>query len=369
MSIYDQIAQGTGGRLSQLAMYGNQQKQQQEQNAFARQQYADQQRMQQQKMEMLQGKSQQEGVLKGLEIMGKIAAHGIKTPEEQRPALYQQQLQLLHGLGMDVSKLPQEYQPGLYETAISSLEKEGAKYGMTPVYYTDQQGKLQAAQINAAGGVAPLKVPGGGSWVKPVQLKNLGGTVGAFGYGQQTPAAFTPKTVPPQEQPSFKGEQAAATAEGTARGKSAIESAQELPKIEAEANDTIQQLDELINHPGLPYAVGAGSMLPVIPGTAQADAVTRLEQIQGKQFLQAYQTLKGGGQITEIEGSKAEAAIARMSRAQSVGAFKQAAKEFQSVIKRGLQRAKAKARQGSAQSPSSRPSGVLRYNPATGEFE
>ena len=37
-----------------------------------------------------------------------------------------------------------------------------------------------------------------------------------------------------------------------------------------------------------------------------------MEQIRGKNFLTAYQQLKGGGAITEIEGTKAEAAQARL---------------------------------------------------------
>jgi hypothetical protein len=59
--------------------------------------------------------------------------------------------------------------------------------------------------------------------------------------------------------------------------------------------------------------------------------------------LQAYETLRGTGQITEIEGAKATSAITRMRLAQSEKDFVQAAREFQDVIRRGVDRARSKA--------------------------
>ena len=59
--------------------------------------------------------------------------------------------------------------------------------------------------------------------------------------------------------------------------------------------------------------------------------------------MQAYQGLKGGGQITEVEGKKATDAISRMNTAASEPEFRKAVEDFQTVIKQGLYRAKAKA--------------------------
>jgi hypothetical protein len=133
----------------------------------------------------------------------------------------------------------------------------------------------------------------------------------------------------------------------------------DLPTTIANGDYSIKLLEDLKNHPGLTYAVGAEGKIPAIPGTPQGDFIVRLDQLQGKQFLEAFNTLKGGGQITEIEGKKAQDAIARMSRAQSEESFKEAATEFQKVIKDGLERAKSKAGQsqtpgGGAQSNSGR---------------
>lgn len=111
------------------------------------------------------------------------------------------------------------------------------------------------------------------------------------------------------------------------------EAALDLPKVEKAAETTTKLIDQLVAHPGKKWAIGAPSVLPTVPGTAQAGFVSRLDQLKGQQFQQAYETLKGSGQITEIEGLKAENAIARMGRAQSVEEFDQAAQDFKDSIK------------------------------------
>jgi hypothetical protein len=70
----------------------------------------------------------------------------------------------------------------------------------------------------------------------------------------------------------------------------------------------------------------------MIPGTPQADFESRLGQIQGAAFLQAFESLKGGGAITEIEGQKATQAISRMNAATSEREFKAAANDFLAVV-------------------------------------
>ena len=65
-----------------------------------------------------------------------------------------------------------------------------------------------------------------------------------------------------------------------------------------------------------------------IGGTDAADFEAKLGQVKGKLFLQAFQTLKGGGQITEVEGEKATAALANLSASQSEVQFRAALLEF-----------------------------------------
>lgn len=177
-----------------------------------------------------------------------------------------------------------------------------------------------------------------------------------------TPSGSTTPLATPEDVARNRGQQAAATAAGTEQGKAGAQAQINLPQVVANGEQMLAQLEALKTHPGLPYAVGTSSVLPVVPGTPAADFKTRLDQVQGAQFLQAYETLKGGGQITEVEGKKAEAAIARMNRAQTEGEFIKSVEDFEQVIAAGLARANQKANPGTAKQR-------LKYNTATGEFE
>lgn len=123
-----------------------------------------------------------------------------------------------------------------------------------------------------------------------------------------------------------------------------------LGKTMDQADYAMSLLDELTNHPGKADMVGAPSVgnpvakLYQIPGSNAAGFKSRLDQIQGQNFLQAFQTLKGGGQITEIEGKKATDAIARLSTSQSEAEFDRAANELKGLIARGVMRAQKSSR-------------------------
>ena len=101
-------------------------------------------------------------------------------------------------------------------------------------------------------------------------------------------------------------------------------------------------------HPGFKAAVGTSSIFPTIPGGKAADFESRLKEIQGGAFLQAYNTLRGGGSITEVEGQKATQAITRMSTAQSEKEFIDAARDFQDVIRAGIARSKTQLSSGAS---------------------
>jgi hypothetical protein len=166
------------------------------------------------------------------------------------------------------------------------------------------------------------------------------------------------------------------------------------PKVLATINDTLRNVDDLIGdarvikdskgkekidytvtkdgkqiegrkpQAGFDYAVGAG--LPrwaVMGGSDTAGFLARLDQIKDKTFLQAFESLKGGGQITQIEGEKATSALNRMNTAQSEVEFIKAAREFEENLRTGMELAKKKA---------GLPTGgtaKLRWNPNTNSWE
>jgi hypothetical protein len=118
-----------------------------------------------------------------------------------------------------------------------------------------------------------------------------------------------------------------------------------LPGAESKAQTALDTISKLETHPGKRYAIGVPGVIPGIPGTQQRDYIALLEQAKGQTFLQAFESLKGGGAITEIEGKKAEQAIARLDRAQSREGYDAALKDLRGVIERGLRVARQRANQ------------------------
>jgi hypothetical protein len=119
-----------------------------------------------------------------------------------------------------------------------------------------------------------------------------------------------------------------------------------LPVVMQNSQQTIAVIDKALNHPGLAMAVGLSSKLDprnLIPGSPGYDFGVVMDQLRGKSFLEAFNTLKGGGQITEVEGKKATDAIARLNTAQSEPEFKAALRELRSIAQMAMTRAKAQA--------------------------
>lgn len=204
------------------------------------------------------------------------------------------------------------------------------------------------AQRDMARLTASLKQSGSGAQPYFTPVPTTGG-IGSFdnrtGKMQIISGPDGKPIVKSSDDPTLQGNLAGAKEAGKLRAKGQVEAEASLPGYVAESEGTVKLVDDLLNHPGKKMAVGGSSVNPLnyVPGTDAKDFRVRLEQIQGKQFLQAFESLKGGGQITEVEGQKATAAISRMNTAQSEKEFDAAAREFQSVIKAGVERAKRKA--------------------------
>jgi hypothetical protein len=148
--------------------------------------------------------------------------------------------------------------------------------------------------------------------------------------------------------PALQGELAYSKESGKTKGEAVTTAQLDLPRDIQEADNTVKLIDELLAHPGMKTAVGKSSLLGVqkVPGTEARAFMVRLNQLKGKQFLQAFQSLKGGGQITEIEGQKATEAMSRMDNASTEEEFVAASREFQDIIRQGVERAKMKASGG-----------------------
>lgn len=155
------------------------------------------------------------------------------------------------------------------------------------------------------------------------------------------------------DDPKLQGRIAGEKASGKNFGEAESEATINLPKVISQAENSIRLIDELKAHPGFKTAVGKSSIFQVqkIPGTSAYDFMNRLDQLKGSSFLQAFETLKGGGQITEVEGQKATQAINRMNNATSEDEFMTAADELKGVISSGVRNLQKKANPSGTQNP------------------
>lgn len=176
--------------------------------------------------------------------------------------------------------------------------------------------------------------------------------------GEVTPVIHGGQQVmPAQIDPTTQRGVAEAKAGGKVSGETQATSQIDLPRVIDNANNSLQLIDQMVGtedgkgkeHPGFQSAVGMRVPgLGMIPGTDTSNFNTLLDQVKGGAFLEAFNSLKGGGQITEVEGKKATDAITRMQNAQSESEFKKAAREYQGIIRKGVERARMKAGQSSS---------------------
>ena len=126
-------------------------------------------------------------------------------------------------------------------------------------------------------------------------------------------------------------------------------------------------LAELKGHAGMSASVGAkgaeylfGVKQEPFSGTKAADFYTLLEQVQGGTFMQAFNNLKGAGQITEQEGAKATAAIARLNPRQTEDGFNKALMDFDGVLAQAQARSQPASPQAAPAQPQQPATRVIR---------
>ncbi len=208
------------------------------------------------------------------------------------------------------------------------------KFGNSLIWGKDRDGKWVVMQPNSGGGIEQAQAPEGVELVPPgVSNLDLGTE-----YGIRDRSGNVIKTVPK----NVAGE-ASEKKQGELQGAAAFD----LPRVQQNAEQTLGVLERMRNHPGRAGSTGfIEGMLPSRT-SAQVDFQSLVDQTQGQSFLQAFQMLKGGGQITEVEGQKATDAISRL-RNQRLGDedYVKAIDDLESVIRNGLARAQQQATKG-----------------------
>lgn len=127
-------------------------------------------------------------------------------------------------------------------------------------------------------------------------------------------------------------------------GKAQGEAQADLPRAAETSKRLVRTLEGLRDDPYLDQMVGSvQGRAPNLTSKA-ARVQSKMDQVTGQAFLEAFQQLKGGGHITEIEGEKATAAITRLGTVtMNEGDYKAAANELIDIAKRGEARARREA--------------------------
>ena len=109
------------------------------------------------------------------------------------------------------------------------------------------------------------------------------------------------KTLSPEQQP-----------ENIIRKKEAEEKGKELgqlriqyPQIQSEMKQKVSVIDDILTDPNLDDYLGANALLPAIPGSPKSDFRAKLDMLQSQSFLDQFDKLRGGGQISNAEGARA----------------------------------------------------------------
>lgn len=205
------------------------------------------------------------------------------------------------------------------------------KTSLNPTWGQDANGNLVLMQTTSQGKAVKTELPAGVQATKGVMKVDAGTHFILLNQMTGQSIGVLPKDVAGKE---------AAEEVGKAAGKAQAS----LPQIEDAATIALDTIDKIRKHPGKAYGIGAAGVLPGIPGTQQRGFVALVDQAKGQVFLDAFNALRGGGAITEIEGEKATKARARMDRAQTQEDFDAALADYEAVIRRGLATARSNAK-------------------------
>lgn len=205
-----------------------------------------------------------------------------------------------------------------------------ADLGLSPQYGVDQSGNPVLLQMSKNGKVVQSQMPDGISLSKePIRL-DAGTHYVLLDPITRQPVGQVEKDL---RNAGFE------TGFGTASGKAAADRIAALPQAIATSENMLGTIDGILNDPALDASTGWLAWMQNIPGTDQYRFGQRALQLQGQAFLQAFQSLRGGGQISNVEGEKATQAIGRLSTAQSPDDYRAALNDLRLIVETAKQRA------------------------------
>jgi hypothetical protein len=266
---------------------------------------------------------------------------------------------------LDMRKQDQEWQQkanARQEAEWASEDAQSQQMGALINSIQDPQERAYA-QLNPEAYVkAKLAPPGGesgGYYGVPLPYQNEDGS---FGYGLPSKSGqFSPLQAPQGGQFLSPFQTAQQKAAGSASGTQSGGAASAIPGAQLDANAINAKIDAIIANPDLPNAIGYGNAIgDYFVGNNVLNIRSQLNELEGSAFMSAYTSLRGGGQITEVESAQAKQAMADMQTARKmsdVDGFKAALERFRGAVNLGVQKLQAQAGQYAPQGGTPAPAG------------
>lgn len=154
--------------------------------------------------------------------------------------------------------------------------------------------------------------------------------------------------------PELQGQLAESRGRGTAFGRATGQAEFALPRAEETFAALLSRADQLLNDPDLASVTGfpsirgitrggLGGNLPPVPGSPAAVALARLKAAGDQLRLEALESLRGTGPVTEIESEFGANAQAALDRAQSYTALQEELRRLMQRIQRRVRIARQQA--------------------------
>lgn len=218
----------------------------------------------------------------------------------------------------------------LQEQKLQQDKASGSDYGLNPVWGTDAQGNPALVQLGKNGQPIQPQLPEGFKIARDPVKMDAGTHFVLLDPQTRQQIGTIPKDVAGEEQAKVEG-------------KNLGEAQASLPKAIGQAENMLASIRGVRDDPYRSRGTGFTSIANNIPATGGYDFQQKVDQLKGQSFLQAFESLKGAGQISEVEGQTATKAIARLNTAQSEEAFGQALNELETVVQAGMNRARQRA--------------------------
>jgi len=223
--------------------------------------------------------------------------------------------------------------------ARNTLAKDFPNPTQQQVYTALRNAGVPTARIEQELGMAPGSISKAQAVTGAATAAQAGAPAAAPGQVVRTGEQPFDINNPPQAKPGQRADEHKAEVAAWQKKKDRIEKrAEELPKVESNAADSIATVSDLLTHPGFSDVIGVPNVITGIispPGTDARDFKSKYKQLLGQQFLAGFNSLRGGGSITEVEGQQAKEAVAAMQDPYiSEREFKRNAELYMNTLKR-----------------------------------